>query len=57
MLLLIGDRATQLIARLDDGVIPRYYAYGGEGTAPPANASTIADAGLRVLQESGNAYP
>ena len=57
VLLLIGERASQLIARLDDGVIPRYYAYGGEGIAPPANASTIVDAGLRALQDAGNAYP
>jgi len=34
-----------------------YYAYGSGGVAPPANASTIVDAGLRALQSVGDAYP
>jgi hypothetical protein len=54
VLLLIGEGGSQLLARLDDGVIPHYYAYG---VAPPANASTIVDAGLRALQSVGDAYP
>ena len=57
VLLLIAEGGSQLLARLDDGVIPHYYAYGSEGVAPPANASTIADAGLRALQSVGDAYP
>jgi hypothetical protein len=57
VLLLIGEGASLLFARLDDGVVPHYYAYGSEGVAPPANASTIADAGLRALQATGDVYP
>jgi hypothetical protein len=57
VLLLISEGGSQLLARLDDGVIPHYYAYGSGGVAPPANASTIVDAGLRALQSVGDAYP
>jgi hypothetical protein len=57
VLLLIAEGGSQLLARLDDGVIPHYYAYGSEGVPPPANASTIVDAGLRALQTVGDAYP
>jgi len=57
VLLLIGEGAVPLLARLDDGPVPSYYAYGGGGVAPPANAPTIVDAGLRALQEVGGAYP
>ena len=57
VLVLIGEGGSQLLARLDDGVIPRYYAYGSGGVAPPANASTIVDSGLRALQSVGDAYP
>src|SRR5882672_3785204 len=49
VLLLIGEGASPLLARLDDGPVPRYYAYGGGGVAPPTNAPTIVDAGLRAL--------
>jgi len=57
VLLLIGEGASPLLARLDDGVIPHYYAYGSAGVAPPANAPAIVDAGLRALQSVGDAYP
>ena len=57
VLLLIGEGASPLLARLDDGPVPRYYAYGGGGVAPPVNAPTIVDAALRALQEVGGAYP
>ena len=57
VLLLIGEGGSQLLARLDDGAVPHYYAYGSGGVAPPANASTIVDAGLRALQSVGDAYP
>jgi hypothetical protein len=57
VLLLILEGGSQLLARLDDGVIPHYYAYGSGGMAPPANAATIVDAGLRALQSVGDAYP
>jgi hypothetical protein len=57
VLLLISEGGSQLLARLDDGVIPHYYAYGSGGMAPPANAATIVDAGLRALQSVGDAYP
>ena len=57
VLLLIGEGGSQLLARLDDGVIPHYYAYGSGGVAPPANASATVDAGLRALQSVGDAYP
>jgi hypothetical protein len=57
VLLLISEGGLQLLARLDDGVIPHYYAYGSGGMAPPANAATIVDAGLRALQSVGDAYP
>lgn len=57
VLLLIGEGGSPLLARLDDGVIPHYYAYGSAGAAPPANASTIVDAGVRALQDAGGAYP
>ena len=57
VLLLIGEGASPLLARLDDGVVPHYYAYGSEGVAPPANAPTIVDAGLRALQATGDVYP
>ncbi len=53
----IGEGESPLLARLDDGAIPHYYAYGSGGVAPPANASTIVDAGLRALQSVGAAYP
>ena len=57
VLLLIGEGGSPLLARLDDGPIPHYYAYGSGGVAPPANASAIVDAGLRALQSVGGAYP
>jgi len=57
VLMLIGEGGSQLLARLDDGAVPHYYAYGSAGVAPPANASTIVDAGLRALQSVGDAYP
>jgi hypothetical protein len=57
VLLLIGEGGSQLLARLDDGPVPHYYAHGSGGVAPPANASAIADAGLRALQGAGDAYP
>jgi hypothetical protein len=57
VLLLIGEGGSQLLARLDDGVIPHYYAHGSGGVPPPANASNTVDAGLRALQSLGDAYP
>lgn len=57
VLLLISEGGSQLLARLDDGVIPHYYAYGSGGVAPPTNASTIVDAGLRALRSVGDVYP
>lgn len=57
VLLLIGEGGSALLARLDDGVVPHYYAYGSGGMAPPTNASTSVDAGLRALQSVGDAYP
>ena len=57
VLLLIGEGGSQLLARLDDGPVPHYYAHGSGGVAPPANASAIVDAGLRALQGAGDAYP
>jgi len=57
VLLLIGEGASPLLSRLDDGPVPRYYAYGGVGVAPPVNAPTIVDGGLRALQGVGGAYP
>jgi|SRR4029453_13277200 hypothetical protein len=57
VLLLIAEGGSPLLARLDDGPVPHYYAYGSEGVAPPANTSTIVDAGLHALQSVGNAYP
>lgn len=57
VLLLISEGGTQLLARLDDGAVPHYYAYGSGGVAPPANAPAIVDAGLRALQSVGDAYP
>ena len=53
VLLLIGEGGSPLLARLDDGPVPHYYAYGSGGVAPPA----IVDAGLRALQSVGDAYP
>ena len=57
VLLLIGEAGSPLLARLDDGAIAHYYAYGSGGMAPPANASAIVDAGLRALRSVGSAYP
>jgi hypothetical protein len=57
VLLLIAEGGWPLLARLDDGPVPHYYAYASPGVAPPANAPTIVDAGLRALQSVGNAYP
>ena len=57
MLLLIGEGGSQLLARLDDGAIVHYYAFGGGGVAPPANASIVVDAALRALQTVGDPYP
>lgn len=57
VVLLIGEGGSPLLARLDDGVIPHYYAYSSGGVAPPTNASSIVDAGLRALQSAGAAYP
>ena len=57
VLLLIGEGGSQLLARLDDGSVPHYYAHGSGGVAPPANASNTVDAGLRALQSLGDAYP
>ena len=56
-LLLIGEGGSPLLARLDDGAVPRYYAYSSQGVPPPPNASTIVDAGLRALQSVGDVYP
>ena len=57
VLMLIGQGGSPLLARLDDGVIPHYYAYGSGGVAPPTDAVAIVDAGLRALQRVGSAYP
>jgi hypothetical protein len=57
VLLLIAEGGWPLLARLDDSPVPHYYAYSSAGEAPPANASTIVDAGLRALQSVGDAYP
>jgi hypothetical protein len=57
VLLLIAEGGSQLLARLDDGEVPHYYAYGSGGVPPPTNASSIVDAGLRALQSAGDAYP
>jgi len=57
VLLLISEGGSQLLARLDDGPVPHYYAHGSAGVAPPANASAIVDAALRALQSVGDAYP
>jgi hypothetical protein len=57
VLLLIGEGGSPLLARLDDGAVPHYYAYGSAGVAPPANAPAIVDAGSRALQSVGDAYP
>jgi hypothetical protein len=57
VLLLIGEGGSQLLARLDDGPVPHYYAHGSGGVAPPANASNTVDAGLRALQSLGDDYP
>lgn len=56
-LLLIGEGASPLLARLDDGVVPHYYAFGSGGVAPPPNAPSVVDAGLRALQGVGDVYP
>jgi hypothetical protein len=57
VLMLIGEGGSPLLARLDDGAIPHYYAYSSGGVAPPTNTSPIVDAGLRALQSVGDAYP
>jgi hypothetical protein len=57
VLLLISEGGSQLLARLDDGPVPHYYAHGSAGVAPPANAPAIVDAALRALQSVGDAYP
>ena len=41
LLLIAEGGASLLLARLDDGPVPHYYAYGSGGVAPPANTSTI----------------
>ena len=57
VLMLIGEGGSPLLARLDDGAIPHYYAHSSGGVAPPTNTSPIVDAGLRALQSVGDAYP
>src|SRR5262245_11639817 len=57
VLLLIGEGGSPLLARLDDGAVPRYYAYSSQGVPPPTNGPTIVDAGLRALQTVGDVYP
>jgi hypothetical protein len=57
VLLLIGEGGSPLLARLDDGVVPHYYAYSSAGVPPPTNGPSIVDAGLRALQSIGNVYP
>jgi len=57
VLLLIAEGGSPLLARLDDGVVPRYYAHSTAGVAPPPDAPIIVDAGLRALQSAGDAYP
>jgi hypothetical protein len=57
VLLLIGEGGSPLVARVDDGPTPRYYAFGGGGVAPPANAPGIVDAALRALRDAGSVYP
>jgi hypothetical protein len=56
-LLLIGEGGSPLLARLDDGAVPHYYAYSSQGVPPPTNGPTIVDAGLRALQTVGDVYP
>jgi len=56
-LLLIGEGGSPLLARLDDGVVPHYYAYSSGGVPPPTNGPSIVDAGLRALQSVGDVYP
>jgi len=57
VLTLIAEGGSSLLARLDDGAVPHYYAFGSGGVAPPGNAAAIADAGLRALQRVDGAYP
>ena len=57
VLLLIGEGASPLLARLDDRVIPHYYAYSRGGASPPTNGPTILDAGLRALQSVSDVDP
>jgi hypothetical protein len=57
VLLLIGEGGSPLLARLDDGVVPHYYAYGSGGVPPPSNGPSIVDAGLRALRDVGTVYP
>lgn len=57
VLMLIAEGGSSLLARLDDGAVPHYYAFGSGGVAPPGNAQGIVDAGLRALQRVDSAYP
>ena len=57
VLMLIAEGGSSLLARLDDGAVPHYYAYGSGGVAPPGNAQGIVDAGLRALRRVDSAYP
>ena len=57
VLMLIAEGGSPLLARLDDGVVPHYYAYGSGGVAPPTNAAPTVDAALRALQRVGTVYP
>src|SRR5262245_28229541 len=50
VLLLIAEGGSPLLARLDDGAVPHYYAHGSASVPPPTNAATIVDAGQRALQ-------
>jgi hypothetical protein len=50
VLMLIAEGGSPLLARLDDGAVPHYYAYGSAGVAPPTNAAALVDAGQRALQ-------
>lgn len=54
-LLLIREGGSQLFARLDEGGVSRYYAYGGNISAD--TAGPIVDSSLRTLQTLGDPYP
>jgi hypothetical protein len=54
-LLLIREGGSELFARLDEGGVSRYYAYGGNISAD--TAGPIVDSSLRTLQTLGDPYP